>query len=120
MIRQFPLLLMFLTFNPAVGNTNQPSGWIAQDKHYVNEIHIEALDAFDPKIPEYRRWIFRFLNGLHNRTNDSFLERELLFRKGDLVDEDILEESARNLRDLDFLGDVSITHKRVSSNKVDV
>ncbi len=119
-MRELPLLFMFLAFDPSAAQAEQISGWYAQDKNYVNEIHIESLDAFDPKIPEYRSWVFRFLNKLHNRTNDSFLERELLFHKGDLVDEDLLDETERSLRDLDFLGDVFITQKKVAANKVDV
>jgi outer membrane protein assembly factor BamA len=119
-MKQIPLLLMFLSLDPSTAPAHQASGWVAQDKNYVNEIHIEALDAFDPKIPEYRSWVFRFLNKFHNRTNDEFLERELLFNEGDLVDEDILEETERSLREHDFLGDVSITQKKVAANKVDV
>jgi hypothetical protein len=86
----------------------------------VNKIHIEALDAFDPKIPEYRSWVFRFLNKLHNKTNESFIRRELLFRTGDIVDDDILEESERNLRLQNFLGDVSIERRQVGADKMDI
>jgi len=118
-MKQIPLLLTLLTFDPSAGQAEGP-GWVARDKNYVNEIHIEALDAFDPKIPEYRSWVFRFLNKFHNKTNDSFLQRELIFREGDLVDEDLLEETERTLRELDFLGDVTITQRKVAPNKVDV
>ncbi len=114
------LMFMLAAYDPSANAAVQPAGWNVQKQHYVNEIHIEALDAFDPKIPEYRSWVFRFLNKLHNRTNDSFIHRELLFREGDLVDKDLLEETERNLREQDFLGDISITQKLVSSDKVDV
>ena len=118
-MRFIPLWLMLAAFNPAVTADNH-AGYNVQKQHYVNQIHIEALDVFDPKIPEYRNWAFRFLNKLHNKTNDSFIRRELLFHEGDIVDDDLLEETERNLRAQDFLGDVSVTQRLVSSDKVDI
>jgi outer membrane protein assembly factor BamA len=118
-MRFVPLWLMLAAFDPAVAADNH-AGYNVQKQHYVNQIHIEALDVFDPKIPEYRNWAFRFLNTLHNKTNTSFIRRELLFHEGDIVDDDLLQETERNLRAQDFLGDVSVTQRLVSSDKVDI
>ena len=77
-------------------------------QYHINKIHFDALDAFDPSIPGYRSWPFRFLNKIHNRTSDSFIKRELLFREGEPLDPDLVAESERNLRKHAFLDDVRI------------
>jgi len=89
-------------------------------RYQINKIHIDTLDAFDPRIPEYGSWPFRFLNRIHNRTNDSFIRRELLFREGELLDYDLIAESERNLRRHSFLDDVRIDSKVIGSGKVDL
>jgi Omp85 superfamily domain/Surface antigen variable number repeat len=89
-------------------------------RHTINKIHIDALDVFDPKLPQYRAWVFRFLNSAHIRTNDSFIKRELLFREGEYFDEDLLRESERNLRKHHFLDNVRIERVPVGPNKDDI
>lgn len=89
-------------------------------RHRIREIHIDALDCFDPKIPEYRSWPFRFLNTVHNRTNDSFIRREILLKEGDYFDSDLAEESERTLRSLGFLDNVRIEQRVVGPGLVDV
>ena len=86
----------------------------------INEIYIDALDVFDPKLPQYRSWVFRFLNSVHDRTGDDFIRRELLFRKGEHLDADLLRESERNLRKHKFLDNVRIESVPVGANKVDI
>jgi Surface antigen variable number repeat/Omp85 superfamily domain len=86
----------------------------------IREIHIESLDCFDPKIPEYRSWPFRFLNKVHNQTSESFIRRELLLKEGDYYDADLAEESERNLRRLGFLDNIRIEQKIVGPNQVDL
>jgi|GEM_PF-2175328 len=89
-------------------------------RRIVNKIHIEALDVFDPKLPQYRSWVFRFLNSAHIRTNDSFVKRELLFQEGDYYDDDLLRESERNLRKHHFLDNVRIEKVAVGPDRDDI
>ncbi len=91
-----------------------------QSRRQVNRIHIDALDVFDPKLPQYRSWVFRFLNSLHNRTNDTFISRELLLREGDYFDQDLLRESERNLRKHKFLDNIRIETVPVGAGKDDI
>ncbi|HSP06170.1 MAG TPA: hypothetical protein VLR94_03290 [Acidobacteriota bacterium] len=113
----FILLPFLLLADDAGGDRNAASN---EPKRVVRNITIEAYDAFDPRIPEYRRWVFRFLNSIHNKTGDGFIRRELLFSEGDVVDSDLLEETERNLRSLHFLDNVSIEQKLVDVNTVDL
>ncbi|HEY4491496.1 MAG TPA: BamA/TamA family outer membrane protein, partial [Acidobacteriota bacterium] len=92
----------------------------AEEKNQINKIHIEAYDCFDPRIPQYRSWPFRFLNKMHNRTNDSFIQNALLVREGDFIDQDILEETERALRRYSFFGDVKIRQEKIGARKVDL
>jgi hypothetical protein len=95
-------------------------GQSPESRKKVNKIHIDALDVFDPKLPEYRSWVFRFLNSLHVRTKDDFIKRELLFRQGEYFDDDLLRESERNLRKNKFLDNVRIETVPVGPNQQDI
>jgi surface antigen Omp85-like protein/surface antigen-like variable number repeat protein len=89
-------------------------------RHRVHKIYVDALDVFDPKLPQYRSWPFRFLNSVHIKTNDSFIRRELLFREGDYYDDDLLRESERNLRKHHFLDNIRIERVAVGANEDDI
>ncbi len=91
-----------------------------ESRQQVNKIHIDALDVFDPKLPQYRSWVFRFLNSLHVRTDEGFIQRELLFREGEFYDPDLLRESERKLRKNKFLDNVRIETVPVGANKQDI
>jgi hypothetical protein len=116
-----PLFIFFFSFSLLAADQEVAN---AQNDPYsgkkIRKVHIEALDAFDPKIPEYRSWPFRFLNKIHVCTNDNFIRRELLFREGDLYDQDIAAETERLLRQNSFLDDIRIQPKLVSPELVDV
>ena len=86
----------------------------------IRNVEIHTLQVFDPSLPQYRHTVFRIANKLHARTRVSFLRRELLFHEGELLDEELLRESERNLRAYSFLTDVSIRAVRVDDKHVDV
>lgn len=114
---QAALLGVVLLFSPLLVRAQEGD---LGDKKVIRNININALGAFDPSIPEYRRWVFRFLNKLHYKTNDGFIRRELLFKEGDLVDPDLLEETERNLRSLKFLDNIHIEQQHVDADAVDL
>lgn len=75
----------------------------------IDEIIIRNLGVFDPEVPRYARFPYTLLNHLHVKTRARVIRRELLFRPGERFNEDLAEESARNLRKFPFLGHVAIT-----------
>ena len=56
----------------------------------------------------FGRWLGSAANRLHRRTRPSVIEQELLFAKGDCLDESVLDESARILRALPFLAEADV------------
>ena len=59
-------------------------------------------------------------NEIHVQTRDDVIRRELLFSEGDPYDPRLVEESARHLRALRIVGDVSVECDTNADGKVDV
>jgi len=78
----------------------------------VGRVEILVRDIFTPeeiaRTSGLLRTVRRTMNRLHVRTRSGVLQRELLFRTGDAFDPSLLEETARNLRALGFLTNVSV------------
>ncbi len=68
----------------------------------IGEIRIFHEDIFRPEddLPSLFPW--QTLNRLHIRTRKRVIRRELLFDEGDRLDPEVLRETLRNLRDLDY------------------
>ncbi len=75
----------------------------------INAIAVEPGNVFDPSIPSESWWLFRGANALHTTTRAGVIKRELLFKEGDPFNADLMTESERNLRRLDFLRHVEIS-----------
>jgi hypothetical protein len=70
----------------------------------IAAIRIIRSDVFDLEAnPHDRHFPYTTLNRLHIDTREHVIRRELLFREGDPADPDVLYESERNLRRLNFL-----------------
>jgi len=67
-----------------------------------------------------RGGFFRIANLLAVQTREPLIRKFLLFREGDVFDEEKLRESERNLRALDFLKSAVITRGAPHDNVVDV
>ncbi len=73
----------------------------------IATIRIDREDIFDLDNPDERRLPYVWADRLHIETREYVIRRELLFAEGDPADPDVLYESERNLRRLDFLHDNS-------------
>jgi len=71
-------------------------------------IRVVQTDIFDLSDPGTSAWPYRWANALHVLTRERFIRSVLLFRVGDQLDPALLEESARLLRDTEFLSPVNI------------
>jgi len=69
----------------------------------VEDIDIVTLDVIEKRDP-----FPRFLNALHVTTRPVVIRREMLLHPGDLYDADLVEETARNLRQVPQLSVVLI------------
>jgi hypothetical protein len=111
MIRHKAILLCFaaaLTVGRALAQEAPPPPERPQDSRAsyptIATIRILRSDVFDLDAdPADRHFPYTTLNLLHIETREHVIRRELLFKEGDPADPDVLYESERNLRLLDFL-----------------
>lgn len=74
----------------------------------IEKIIIERHPVFDPVTEKGDEFPYSWANKLHMLTNERLIRKELLFREGEGFDLELAEESARNLRSYDFIGDVYV------------
>ena len=86
----------------------------------IGEVRIDAQDLFDPEKPGEDSRLFRLANRLHRSTRTGVIERQLLFKPGDVFSPELIAESARLLRQNDYLYDVDIRPVLREDGKVDV
>jgi hypothetical protein len=111
-VNPFYLFVVFALLASGPPTTEQPLR--------IRHIYINNLGVFDSQHPEFRWFGFRFANRLHVKTRQSFIRNELLLSEGDLLIQDLIRESERNLRRYRFLTEVSIKPQRVSNDEVDL
>ncbi len=85
----------------------------------VGEIYIERNNVFEKNDID---WFFAsdFLNKLHWKTNLYLIEDEILFNTDDLIDEEYLLETERNLRSTELFTSVRIFLDSVKYNSYNV
>lgn len=86
----------------------------------IGEVHVLNRDIFDTEKPEENHRLFRLANRLHRTTRGSVIERQLLFKPGDVFSPELVAESARLLRTNDYLYDVDVKPILRQDGKVDV
>ncbi|MFY9821214.1 MAG: POTRA domain-containing protein, partial [Thermoanaerobaculia bacterium] len=86
----------------------------------IAEVHVVNRDIFDTNKPEEDHRLFRLANRLHRTTRAKVIERQLLFKPGDVFSPELVAESARLLRTNDYLYDVDMKPTLRQDGKVDV
>jgi hypothetical protein len=84
----------------------------------IERIDIVRSEIFDSSRAEDRHLFGEVVNALHVLTREDAIRRELLFTEGDIFDEGAVEESARILRSLGYLGDAQIKVRRLGDTSV--
>ena len=74
----------------------------------IGEIRIDPQDMFDLEDPRENKSFYRFANKLHINTRPEVIRNALLFKSGDRVSVQVIEETERLLRSNDYLYDVRI------------
>lgn len=74
----------------------------------IGTIRIHRLNIFDPTDPKEDYRLYRLANRLHIMTREQAIRRELLFREGDPYRQDLINETERNLRNLNIIRHVRI------------
>ncbi len=74
----------------------------------IDAIRYSRLTIFNVDNPDEDNALYRWANGIHFLTRQRTIDHQLLFQEGDRVEARILDESARLLRDQDYLFDSDI------------
>ncbi len=86
----------------------------------IGDIRIVTVNVFDLDDPKDNKKLFRLANRLHILTRPAVIERQLLFKSGDLYSERLTRETARLLRDQRYLYEASVTPVSATDGKVDL
>lgn len=88
-------------------------------QRYIRNIYFDKRDVFDSTQQDWF-WGGSLVNSLHTLTCDYVIEDELLFKEGDELIDDVLDETERNLRRTSLFTNVRMLVDSVSSDSVDV
>jgi len=86
----------------------------------IGEIRFEKSNVFDLSNPEENNWLYRLANRLHIVTKDKVIRKQLLFCSGDRYSKRLVGESARILRQKQYLGDADIRPVHYDNGVVDL
>ena len=86
----------------------------------IGKILVDPQDIFDEADPRENYGLYRLLNTLHINTRASVIRRQLLFRSGERVSRQRIEETERLLRANSYLYDVSIRPVALRQGVVDI
>jgi hypothetical protein len=86
----------------------------------IGTIRVDANNIFDLEDPHENNSLFRVANKLHIQTRPEVIRRFLLFKEGDPVRVQAIEETERLMRNNRFLYDVEIKPAAVHDGLVDI
>lgn len=86
----------------------------------ISRLAFITLPVFNEDDPEEDRGLYRLVNRLHIPTRMTPIRRQLLVRAGDPVDDDLIRESERILRDADYLYDAMILPGEVCPDGIEL
>ncbi len=81
---------------------------------------LRNVGDFSRPLGELAQTARKIANDVHIQTREDVIRNELLFKEGDLYDQRLIDESARHLRRLGFIGDISITSDTLPNSTIDV
>ncbi len=105
---------------PAIADEALAADALAAGGYVIGAVTLDKADVFDLDNPEENNWLYRAANRYHIVTRDKTITKQLLFEPGDLYDKRLIEESARILRENNYLYDASIEATRAGDGTVDL
>jgi len=86
----------------------------------IGDIRLNSLQLFDVEHSDEDSSLSRVANRLHISTRDGTIEDQLLFKSGDVYRANLLQESARILRDTRYLRDAQVRPVAFHDGVVDI
>jgi hypothetical protein len=116
LLREISVLLAGVLLFAALAHAEEEPG---AEKRHIREIRIDVGTIYPEEQAETSSWK-NFANRAHMRTRESVVRTELLFKEGEVLDDELLAASERALRRLKFLNKAKIVVVPVDDQTVDV
>ncbi|MEE9465092.1 MAG: POTRA domain-containing protein, partial [Candidatus Neomarinimicrobiota bacterium] len=110
------LALIGATLALIASATAQPDG----DQFRIGRVVIDRRLVFEVSSTGGPQVISIAANRIHFLTRERIIANELLFREGERYDHNLVEETERNLRKMDFIGEVTIRRDTVDDHTIDL
>ena len=81
----------------------------------IGTIEVIANEVFDGTADE-QSFLYRVANRIHAGTREHVIRRELLFESGDPFNQELIEQTERNLRSLRFLRNARVVTTPIDDN----
>ncbi|MDD2630857.1 MAG: hypothetical protein PHH42_00160 [Bacteroidales bacterium] len=104
----------------------KPKPYLKDEGKIVRDIHVVTFDPFGHYVQDTslhpQGWLMKTGNALHAKTRETTIKNMLLFKKGELFDSLVVQESERLIRSQKYLRDVEFFTKPASkgSDSLDV
>ena len=98
---------------------SESSSEFPQDQ-VIRSINIEVNPIFDKDNPEHDVWLYHLANRLHIKTKKDVIKDDLLFKEGDVLDQDLLNTTERLLNTRRYLTKSTVTIPNPCEDEVDV
>jgi hypothetical protein len=95
-------------------------GYVMPADAVVSNIVYTRLPIFNAEDPKENNRLFQLVDFLHIDTQERVIEDQLLFKEGAPINNRLMEEAARELRQVNFLYDARIWPYRICGNQVDI
>ena len=116
LLQQTLILLAGVLLCTALANAQEaPAG----EQHRIREIRFYIVDPYTEDQAKESSWA-SFVNRYHITTRESVIRTRLLFKEGDVLDEELLVASERSLRSFQFLNKSEVSVVPVDDRNVDV
>ncbi len=107
-------------FEASRSDSGQVEGELESEELQVRSISFVRLPIFDLSQPEEDRFLYRLANRIHYPTRERALRNALVFREGDAVTPEMLDESERVLRRKLYVHDARVLPRRRCGDEIDV
>jgi outer membrane protein assembly factor BamA len=86
----------------------------------IRKIEIIRLNVFDKNLQTSNNFVYRLGNKFHAITNDRIIRQEMLLKPGQAYDSLVFAQSLRNIRALEFIGEVKTAVNPITRDSVDL
>ena len=87
---------------------------------FIGQIKLQVNNVFDLEKPDESQLIHKITNKMHIKTKKQVIQRQLLFKEGDVFRQSLLDESERLIRANAYIKDAEVNVTEVCANRVNI